>query len=54
LDFSVDFLKALTDLRNPAAHSGSLDRETVHRQRNQYLGVGCEGELVKLAKVQVG
>jgi hypothetical protein len=46
-------LKALADLRNPAAHSGSLDRETVHRQRNQYLGVGCEGELVKLAKVQV-
>jgi hypothetical protein len=46
-------LRALAELRNPAAHSGSLDRETVHKQRNQYLGVGCEGELVKLAKVQV-
>ena len=46
-------LRALADLRNPAAHSSSLDRETVHRRRNQYLGVGCEGDLVKLAKVQV-
>jgi hypothetical protein len=47
-------LRALAELRNPAAHSGSLNRETVHKQRNQYLGVGCEGDLVKLAKVQVG
>ncbi|MDP9178067.1 MAG: hypothetical protein M3O61_10350 [Gemmatimonadota bacterium] len=46
-------LRRLAELRNPAAHSGSLDRETVHKQRNQYLGVGCEGDLVKLAKVQV-
>jgi len=46
-------LRRLAELRNPAAHSGSLDRETVHKQRNQYLGVGCESDLVKLAKVQV-
>jgi hypothetical protein len=46
-------LRRLAELRNPAAHSGSLDRETVHKQRNQYLGVGCEGDLVKLAKVLV-
>lgn len=46
-------LKQLAAIRNPAAHSTSLDRETVHRQRNRFLGVGCEGELVKLAKVQV-
>jgi hypothetical protein len=47
-------LRELASVRNPAAHSGSLDRETVHQKRNQYLGVGCEGDLVKLAKVRVG
>jgi len=45
-------LKELADVRNPAAHSSSLDRETVHRLRNRYLGVGCEGDFVKLAKVR--
>jgi hypothetical protein len=29
-----------------------VDRETVHKQRNHFLGVGCEGELVRLAKVR--
>ncbi len=46
-------LKELGGVRNPAAHSVQLDREDVHRLRNRYLGVGCEGELVKLAKVRV-
>lgn len=46
-------LKRLAELRNPAAHSISVDRETVHKQRNSFLGVGCEGELVKLAKVRI-
>ncbi|MEO7502811.1 MAG: hypothetical protein ABIW94_09250, partial [Gemmatimonadaceae bacterium] len=46
-------LKQLAVVRNPAAHSTSLDRESVHTQRNQFLGVGCEGELVRLAKVKV-
>ncbi len=45
-------LKELADVRNPAAHSAILNRETVRRIRNQYLGVGCEGDLVKLAKVR--
>jgi hypothetical protein len=47
-------LRGLSSVRNPAAHSSQLDRENVQRHRNQYLGVGCEGELVKLAKVRVG
>jgi len=46
-------LRELGGVRGPAAHSVQLDREVVHRHRNQYLGVGCEGELVKLAKVRV-
>ncbi len=44
-------LKELADVRNRAAHSSAIDRETVRRMRNRYLGVGCEGDLVKLAKV---
>lgn len=46
-------LQDLADSRNPAAHSESLDRNTVHSKRNRYLGVGCEGDLVKLAKVRI-
>ncbi len=45
-------LKELAEARNPAAHSASLDRETVRRFRNRYLGIGCEGDFVKLAKVR--
>ncbi|HJP58891.1 MAG TPA: hypothetical protein VJ865_02795 [Gemmatimonadaceae bacterium] len=45
-------LRDLGSIRNPAAHSSQLDRHEVQRHRNQYLGVGCEGELVKLAKVR--
>ncbi len=46
-------LKDLGRVRNPAAHSDQLNREEVHQRRNQYIGVGCEGELVRLAKVRV-
>ncbi len=47
-------LRDLSAHRNPAAHSGRPDKELVRRVRNQALGVGCEGDLVKLAKVRVG
>ena len=45
-------LKELADIRNPAAHYSAVNRETVRRLRNNYLGVGCEGDFVKLAKVR--
>ncbi|HKY97811.1 MAG TPA: hypothetical protein VJL35_08130, partial [Gemmatimonadaceae bacterium] len=45
-------LKDLAAARNPAAHSSSLDRETVRTLRNHYLGIGCEGDFIKLAKVR--
>lgn len=45
-------LKELTEVRNRAAHSSTLDRETLHNLRNRYLGVGCEGDFVRLAKVR--
>ncbi|MFN2397252.1 MAG: hypothetical protein ABR543_01200 [Gemmatimonadaceae bacterium] len=46
-------LRDLSSVRNPAAHSAQLDRRDVQRRRNQYLGVGCEGDLIKLANVRV-
>jgi hypothetical protein len=46
-------LDELADVRNPSAHSAILDRESVKRLRNRYLGVGCEGEFVKLSKVRL-
>jgi len=45
-------LKELAAIRNAAAHSSWLDRETVRSLRNRFLGVGCEGDFVKLAKVR--
>ena len=46
-------LAKLAEVRNPAAHSASLDRESVRTLRNRYIGVGCEGALVRLARVTV-
>jgi len=45
-------LKDLAEVRNRAAHSSSLDRETIRTMRNHYLGIGCEGDFIKLAKVR--
>lgn len=47
-------LKELAEVRNAAAHSASLDREAVRNLRNRFIGVGCEGDLVKLARVRIG
>lgn len=46
-------LRELAAVRNPAAHSARIDRETVRKQRNRFLGIGCEGDLVRMAKVTV-
>jgi hypothetical protein len=46
-------LRELAVVRNPAAHSERIDRETVRSQRNRFLGIGCEGDLVRLAKVRI-
>ena len=44
-------LDELAEVRNSAAHSAALDRDSVRRLRSRYIGVGCEGELVRLARV---
>ena len=44
----VEFSK----LRNPAAHTGRVTRDVATQWRNQLLGIGCHGELSKLAGVR--
>jgi hypothetical protein len=39
--------------RNPAAHSEPVGRAVSEQIRNQLLGIGCHGELVKLAGVRL-
>ena len=46
-------LGALAEVRNTGVHESRVDRATATRWRDQLLGVGCEGELVRLARVRV-
>jgi hypothetical protein len=43
----------LAEVRNPGAHSAAIDRATVTRWRERLIGVGCEGDLVALARVRL-
>jgi hypothetical protein len=45
-------LAALADLRNPAAHAGRVGAEAAGSMREEVLGIGCEGLIVKLARVK--
>jgi hypothetical protein len=44
-------LGELADHRNPAAHAQVTTRAQVLPLRNQWLGVGCHGQLVELARL---
>jgi hypothetical protein len=46
-------LAALAEVRNDASHVTAIDRETATHWRNRLVGVGCEGELVALARTRV-
>lgn len=46
-------LETLADLRNPAAHSALLDRERAVQLREQVLGIGGEGLVVRLARARL-
>ena len=46
-------LRALSDVRNPAAHTGRVSREDAGKWRNQIVGVACVGTLVELGRVRV-
>jgi hypothetical protein len=44
---------AFREVRNPGVHAVAIDRATATQWRNQLIGVGCEGDLVKLAAVRL-
>jgi hypothetical protein len=44
---------ALADVRNRGAHAAIVDRATATHWRNRLVGVGCEGDLVQLAKTRL-
>lgn len=46
-------LQPLVELRNRAAHSAAIDRDSSARQRAAVLGIGCEGLIVRLARVKL-
>jgi hypothetical protein len=46
-------LDALAEVRNHAAHGGATDRDTATHWRNRLVGIGCEGDLVALARTRV-
>lgn len=46
-------LEPLAALRNPAAHTSTLQREDVVRQREAVLGIGEEGLVVQLARAKL-
>ncbi|HRN54439.1 MAG TPA: hypothetical protein PK788_13165, partial [Gemmatimonadaceae bacterium] len=45
-------LRELTELRNAAAHGGTVSRDAVARLRNALMGVGSVGQLLQLAQVR--
>lgn len=45
-------LAALVDMRNPAAHGGQTGREAVSDVRDEVLGVGGEGIVVRVAGIR--
>lgn len=45
-------LGGLAEVRNAGVHESRVDRATATQWRDQLLGVGCEGELVRLARVK--
>lgn len=46
-------LTQLAALRNPAAHSASVGREAAAALREEVLGIGCEGLIVRLARAKM-
>jgi len=46
-------LESLATLRNPAAHSALLDRDRAVQLREQVMGIGCEGLVVRLARASM-
>ncbi|MDT8437228.1 MAG: hypothetical protein RRA92_10795 [Gemmatimonadota bacterium] len=46
-------LEPIVDLRNPAAHERAVRRGEMGRWRQDVLGIGCEGLLVRIARAKL-
>jgi len=46
-------LEPLRDLRNPAAHSEAVTRDQIGAWRQEILGIGCEGLLVRVVRAKM-
>ena len=46
-------LEPVLELRNPAAHSRAVGREEMGRWRQNLLGIGCEGLLVRIVRAKL-
>ena len=46
-------LEPLLELRNPAAHDERITRERIASWRQRILGIGCEGLLVRIARIKL-
>lgn len=46
-------LEPVLELRNPAAHSRTVRREEIGRWRQNLLGIGCEGLLVRIVRAKL-
>jgi hypothetical protein len=46
-------LEPILELRNPAAHDSPVTREEMGRWRQEILGIGCEGLLVRIARAKL-
>jgi hypothetical protein len=46
-------MRSVADHRNPAAHAEPVTRAVAELLRNQLLGIGCHGDLVRLAGVRL-
>jgi hypothetical protein len=46
-------LEPVLELRNPAAHSRTVRRDEIGRWRQNLLGIGCEGLLVRIVRAKL-
>jgi hypothetical protein len=53
VDAFPNVLAEVASLRNPGVHRAHVGREAVVGLRNALVGVGCQGAMIELAKVQL-
>jgi len=46
-------LRRAVEIRNPAAHGQKTTRDAVVTGRGEVMGIGCEGTIVRLARIRM-